>query len=206
MRTIILMSLVFALVISGSADAQNNKVKPGPYLSLNAGAVFPNDSDLTALGITLTAGFDTGYTIDGAIGYRFNEMFRAEAEVGFQKSSITSLSFAGTTVTIDGGDTDVLSGMANGYVDFPTDSIVTPYIMGGIGVATVDIDDDDSDTVAAAQIGAGLNFKIDEKVSLGLSYRFFATDDLSFTENSSGVTVDAEYSAHRVLLGAVFDF
>ncbi len=204
MRIIFSILFSIAVLIGGSVHAaEENK---GPYLSLNAGAVFPNDSDLTVLGVTLTAGFDTGFTVDGALGYRFNKNVRAEAEIGFQKSSITSLSFAGTTVTIDGGDTDVLSGMVNGYVDFTTDSIVTPYIMGGLGVASVDIDDDDSDTVGAAQIGAGLNFKIDKNVSLGLSYRFFVTQDLSFTDETTGITVNAEYSAHRVLLGATFGF
>ncbi len=92
--------------------------------------------------------------------------------------------------------------MANAYFDIDNGSQLVPFIMGGLGYAMVDAEIagvSDEDSSWAAQVGVGMNYKLNDDVSVGLSYRFFYIDDLDF----SGV--EAEYSSHRAMLGFTFN-
>jgi len=66
----------------------------------------------------------------------------------------------------------------------------------GIGTLTSSVDD----TVFAYQVGTGVSFAVNEKVSLDLNYRYFATSDPNFEG------IETEYSSHNVYAGIRVSF
>ena len=53
----------------------------------------------------------------------------------------------------------------------------------------------DEDVVAAYQLGGGVSFRMNENISLDLSYRYFVPSDPDFN------TVETEFASHNVSLG-----
>lgn len=184
----------------------------GPYVSGNLGLAIARDSDVTDStmpGVTLEIESDTGLALGGAIGYDFDS-FRVEGEVAYQRNNLDKGTLLGSSVNLD-GYTSSLAFLLNGYWDFVNSTPFTPFISGGLGVASVKIndfnvsgsgdpDESDSDTVFAYQIGAGVAYALDSNISIDLKYRYFATSDPDFD------TSEAEYSSHNFYIGVRFNF
>jgi len=193
----------------------------GPYVSGNLGLAIPSDSDIDSglKGIGLTLESDEGLAFGAAIGQEFTGNIRLEAEIAYQendldkaKVSVLGLGSADLEIT---GDTSSLALLLNGYYDFKNESAFTPFICGGVGMAKVDVSGitvtvpgwwsgpvttSDDDTVFAYQIGAGLGYAVNEKVSLDVKYRYFGTSDPEFE------LATAEYSSHNVYAGIRISF
>ena len=70
--------------------------------------------------------------------------------------------------------------------DIKTNSEITPYIGGGLGVANVAIDNlslsmngvtilgSEDDTVFAYQVGLGIGYEINDEMTADFGYRYFA--------------------------------
>lgn len=135
---------------------------------------------------------ETGFAARFAIGGRINRHFRAEVELGFNRTNQGSIEEtlvgATATSTYDGkGHFDTYTLMTNVWADLPVlDNSwgLTPYIGGGIGAALVNpqlvytnfstFGPQDSSVEFAAQLGAGVNWAINDRFSAGLGYRFMA--------------------------------
>lgn len=177
----------------------------------------------------------TGYLLGWTIGYQSlfdTDWFslRPEIELSFRQRDVDFEEFILDFDEIDGfaGDdvfdnfsdpADVLSLLFNLWLDFDFNG-VRPYLGGGVGVGWADMP-----TVAfflphfestdfVWQVGGGFNFDINERVFVGVGYRWFNGDfeeDTRFFVASEffdppviipleGVlTVDFEYEAHEVL-------
>lgn len=189
-------------VLSVSAQSENT------YLRLSAGTGLLTDSTVQVFGgDDATAEFDAGYALSAAYGQTSENIpfLRAEIEVDVQKNSLSSI---GSTFGLgdDAGDGDVFSvrGMINGYVDIPTGTFVTPYLLAGAGGNYVDVDLDgysDNTFVVAAQIGGGAAFEITERISVDARYRYVLSDNAKFQE-----VAEMEYSAHLLQLGLSLSF
>jgi opacity protein-like surface antigen len=206
--TIVLMAM--ALVVGGVASP----ALAGPYFSINGGAVWVNDADLSIDGYgkfgELT--FETGYSVSAAFGNSYSSGFRSEVEFAYRtndlddgKVSVPELSLyeAGP---ID-GELSSWAVMINGYYDFDTGSALKPFIGAGLGYANVDLElesESDDDGVFAYQLMAGLGFAISKEVSFDLQYRFFATDDPMYS--IYGIALEYEYMTHNVMAGLRFSF
>ena len=212
------------LALAGSAA----HAEGGMYATGQAGAVFVSDADNTQLPFSVESSFDTGFDLSASLGYRWDNGFRLEGEVGYAESDFDNL-----TITNDGGvgvalgvgslnglsldsdgDVSVVRFMANGFFDFDTGSGWTPYIGGGVGIANVSFNDvavlgvtivDDDDTVFAYQVGAGLRFELAQSVDLSLDYRYFATEDPEF-DDVTGFPFESELDSHIVRLGVLITF
>lgn len=142
--------------------------------------------------------YDTGYLVNGAIGLKM-ESYRVEAEVGYHSNDFDQAYYYG------GNDKmSIWSFMANAYYDFKmSDSDITPYIMGGLGVANVQWSyiggNNDDDTAFAWQVGAGVGFKATDKITVDVGYRYFATGDVNIYGG------DITISKHNVVAGLRFD-
>jgi opacity protein-like surface antigen len=136
-----------------------------PYLGAWAGLVATPDVDYDAPGENGDIKFDTGYGGGLAIGYDFGPA-RLEVEGSYRNSNAEE------------GDADlkIRTLMVNGYADFQTGSMTTPYLGAGIGYAKVDVEGDD-DEVFAGQLAAGVLFAVSPAVAVDLGYRFLMTDD-----------------------------
>lgn len=184
----------------------------GPYISGNIGLALASDSDLTdstVPGFTLTTEYNSGWALGAALGYDFN-MFRVEGEISYQKNDVDKLGAMGVSLDAT-GDVTAFSFLVNGYFDFINNSPFTPYISAGLGCARVEFNDfnisgsgfpsaSDDDTVFAYQIGAGIGYAVNEKVTIDLKYRYFATENPEFD------TTEAEFASNNILLGVRVNF
>jgi opacity protein-like surface antigen len=173
------------LIACGMAAQANN----GWYLSASGGPTFADDVNFTVQGRNVTAEFDTGFNINGALGYRFGR-FRLEGELAYLKNNLGKFSFRGSDLDAD-GDLSILGGLASLYFDILTNSRWTPYLGGGIGIANVSANDvaagpfsvrDKDDNAFAYQIKAGLSYSLSDSIQAILGYRLFGADDLDIED------------------------
>jgi opacity protein-like surface antigen len=179
-------------------------------VSGNVGFALAGDSDLTSPGLpNITIESDAGLALGVAAGYSSGNT-RGEVEIGYQKNDLDQATLLGVPVALT-GDTTSLSVLFNGYYDIDTDSQFTPFVSAGLGFAKIDLNDfnavgsgspdtNDDDTVFAYQLGAGVGYAVNEKISIDIKYRYFGTADAEFG------TEEIEYSSHNFLVGVRSSF
>ncbi|MEM1289820.1 MAG: outer membrane beta-barrel protein, partial [Pseudomonadota bacterium] len=132
----------------------------------------------------------------------------------------------------DMGSVKVTAFMANILKDFPVTDTLTPYIGAGIGVANIGVDVgnlddvqtpvtvqadavngyrislDDNDLVPAVQLRAGAAYKLTEKLTAELGYRFLQTAEYDLTGmiNDAPAEVSGTYRVHESLFTLRYDF
>lgn len=189
--------LLFAATALHAAPAlANNGEDAGIYLSGKVGAEFLNDSDFIGVqapeaGVPGMAGapanvevdFDTGFSINGAIGYDFDDGLikflhtRIELEAGYIETDVGGGVFNGGN-QIFGGDISNFTVTAG----FQTDIIwsdkqkVVPYFGGGIGIAVVD---------------ANINYFPNNGIATAPTFGVFGSDTGFVSRNQIGVAVKA---------------
>ncbi len=183
--------LILPLMVAGIVAAPSLALAEAtPYVSISGGLSLMNDSEETSI-----ATFKTGYVVNGAIGLK-NDSYRLEAEVGYHSNDLDT--WDGDPAITD-SNISIWSFMANGYFDYNmADSDITPYIMAGLGYASVNGDDGSNtydDGVFAWQVGGGVGFKAADKVTIDLSYRYFATGDADLGDEVFSI------STHNILAG-----
>lgn len=132
------------------------------------------DGDATDAGapgiFTMDFGFGFGAFAGGYVG----QNMRIEGEIGYRANDLES--FGGTLIN---GDVTSLAFMGNIYFDIPVQSVLTPYVGAGLGVADVEMTGfrTGKDTVLAAQVMVGATIATSPNVSLTFEYRLFGTDE-----------------------------
>jgi opacity protein-like surface antigen len=151
---------------------------------------------------------DPGVGVTIAGGYNFNKFLGVEMETGFAANNIDSIA---------GNSPDALlyhvPFLANVVLRFDDEaSRIVPYVSAGVGgdstLLWIDdslgVDGSDSDVVFAFQLSAGVRFRINEKMSAGLSYKYYRADEASWdVEDSGGRIKFGESTVH--LIAAVFN-
>jgi opacity protein-like surface antigen len=144
-------------------------------------------------------------------------MLRLEGELSYKNSEIKSITsnLDGTRLRNLNGDIGTLAFMANGFFDFHNPSIMTPYIGGGVGFASLHLSDTTSgnvivygaadDTVFAWQAGAGVEIALNRQVSLDLGYRYFGTERADF-ESDLAIDTSMKFESHNATVGVRFRF
>jgi opacity protein-like surface antigen len=224
-------SALIAALIAASAAGAASAEEGGRFYITAAGTVsFLGDGRQTVAdapfpGSTLVISnhHDTGWGGLGAIGYRFTDSIRIEAEVGRTENDADSFDIVSPfSVTLgQDGETDILRFMANAYFDFGrADARLRPYVGAGAGLAKVDgfrfagtgaapnarfVHYDDSDTSFAWQAMAGASLRITDKLSFMAQYRWFDAGTVDFI-TGAGQTEATEIDGHHVDIGARFSF
>lgn len=197
---ILLAVAVSALLIPNSSPAQYYDnffgANGGPYFRVGAGAALTADGSITEFS-GFAAGnkvkYDTGFAFEGAIGYAFNPWISAEFETGSfvnQISHVEGFALADTYLYN-------VPFMANVTLKYTIPrTIVTPYVGAGVGGSITGFDTDyfsngqvslygsDSTVVFAYQFYAGVRFDINGQMSVGIGYKYFATEDSDFRYES----------------------
>jgi opacity protein-like surface antigen len=199
------------------------------YFAGSAGAEFLRDGSLTSTGSGTNGSgeltYDTGFGGAAALGYAFGRV-RIEAEGFYRSSDLSQFNQATSgitvgTVTVTGagtktatGDQSALGALANLYYDFHTGTGWTPFVGGGIGMASISlkidrlgataVNFDESETVLAYQFGAGFSYQFTPRAAVTIGYRYFATADADL--QVGGTTDTVEYSSHNVQLGIRYGF
>jgi len=132
-----------------------------------------------------------GLVLTGAIGYDFGSA-RLEGALGYQKHDLKNVD----------EDISLLTVMVNAYYDFDAGSGVSPYVMGGLGMARVDMSwTSDDEDVFAWQLGAGVGYKVAERTTLDLGYRYLKPNN--FDTHGMG---DGKLACHNIMLGLRYQF
>lgn len=164
----------------------------GPFIRGEVGPTFFQNGTLKEFGgpVNAPVSYDVGVSAAGAVGYAFDKYVSLDFETGYvwgRINSIPGYSVNGSTI----GNVPFL-GNVTLSLPIPHTNIV-PYIGGGVGgsesifdghafsdgVTTVYGTEDD--TVFAYQGFAGMRFTLGPNVSLGVGYKYFATQDPTFS-------------------------
>lgn len=188
--------LILPLLVAGCfalpslAQAETN-----PYVSLSGGLGLMTDSTVDGDLVE----YKSGFLVNGALGLK-TDYARLEAEIGYHRNDLDTW---GGAPAFPDSNISVWSFMANGYLDYNmADSDITPYIMAGLGYASVNGDngsDTFDDGVFAWQVGAGVGFKAADKVTIDVGYRYFATGDADLGGDVFSI------ASHNILAGVRID-
>lgn len=163
----------------------------------------------------------TGIDADLIGGYDFGP-FRAEAEIGYKRATLSRVRTSGgfgSTGTFDAdGKVEALSSMVNLMADF-SDGGWSGFVGGGAGVARVKFDITvpgipgsgpnliDKQSKFAWQIIAGARREIGPNVELGLKYRYFQVPRLTFNDASGSLgQYRTRFKSHSLLASLIFSF
>lgn len=211
MRKVLLITLCLS-ILSIPAICSATPPSPGPYFSGFLGVVFPSDVDSTGFNLQDRVEFDPGFGMGGTAGFDFGAM-RIEAELSYKEQEIKTVTdrISNDRYTGVDGSVDATAFMLNVFVDLHNPGPVTPYFGAGVGFATLHQSDtygtstasgerewlylSDEDSVAAFQLGAGVEIALNRLLSLDLGYRYFRTSEASFVEN------DMEFENHNASVG-----
>ncbi len=164
-------------------------------------------------GLGLGYGFDNGFRLEAAGGYRGGEL-----DVPPQTSGILV-----GTATNPRGNAQVTDLMVNAIYDFNRDGAFSPYIGVGVGGARVKAKASnrtsgtgtnlsarngfaDTDTGTGFQGLLGFGMKLSERLTLDLGYKYTSIEDLDFEGVHNGIDYTADYSDHAATLGLRFGF
>lgn len=198
MKTRCFAGLAGLMVLSGAlaAQAQNyyfDTEGAGPYLRTGIGPVFFENGRVNNFGGSVPGGtidYQTGLSADVAVGFSFNKYVATDFDLGFVGAKIRSAQ----GFSSDNSYLYQAPFMGNLVLSYPIPrSIVVPYIGAGVGGSAVTFDTDrfsdgyttvvgrESDVVFAYQAFAGLRFNLNPTMSVGIGYKYFATESPTFT-------------------------
>ncbi|HLZ53367.1 MAG TPA: outer membrane beta-barrel protein [Verrucomicrobiae bacterium] len=199
----------------------------GPIFRLGVGPSFFQDGQLTQFstpGIAPTGpvpskvDYDTGLAFDAALGWAFNKYAALDFETGFIGAKINNV----PGYLSDNSRLYNVPFMVNATLSYPIPRTnIIPYVGAGVGGADVVFDTDnfqdnagingvvgsENDVVFAGQIFAGVRFALSRHLMLDVGYKYFATDDPTFTYPPDNFNVGFKGArTHSVLFGLTFDF
>ena len=189
-KTLLLTMLLAALAATPAYAA--------PYVSGSVGLGMAGDFKEPALG--LSYGVDSGFVVNGAVGYDFDGL-RVEGAVGYQENDYTNDTLGASLLTV----------MANGYYDFKTSGKIKPYVMAGLGIAHINADDEIGiptpwldDTYFAWQLGAGIGYEVAKNVTIDVGYRYLKPEGIE-CPNPVHLT-NVSWESHNFLVGIRYKF
>ena len=177
------------------------------YLGLRGSYVSAENQGTTSTLLDDDRSFSNGWGASGFVGFIVDDALRAEIEGGYRINTIDSAKIIrnvndntteGSTFAAD-GQVDMGLAMLNMYYDIHIDDLpVLPWVGVGIGGAYVNyqinydydgvggfdpVSAKDSDWQFAYQLMAGVTIPVAETMSMSVSYRYFATEDLAFVDS-----------------------
>ncbi len=185
------------------------------YLKMDGGASYLMDTELKDFFGPVSSGtelkFDVGPRFGLGGGYDITDWFAGEFELGFLYNGIDSIDNA-TEVDAALWTTPFL---VNVKLQLPTKSAVVPYVGAGAGGAGMFLDVEhielegteawgtDSTVSFAYQFFGGVQFKLNEKMALGVEYRFMGIENSDFDGEDGSIEL-GRIQAHAV--SAIFTF
>lgn len=198
----------------------------GYYAGFRGGVAFLEDTEFEWNGLDIENEYDTGYVISAMAGYQFVDAispglsFRPEIEIGYLAADVDIHNvFVQSTRNpglSDGstGDTSVLFGFVNAFVDYEVTPGFDIFAGGGVGIGQTSFDGhgvsatgvimDDDDIGFGYNIGAGVAFEVAEDVIIEGMYRYMSFD--AELEAVDGTESDVDVDAHTATIGIRFEF
>jgi opacity protein-like surface antigen len=149
------------------------------YFSFDAGVNLLQDFDLNGA----TAEADPGWRMGFTAGYNFNRWLGVEGEIGYAYAPLSDVDARFDYVPL----------LANVIFRYENRSKFTPYVgvgAGGAGSIFIfergSISGDDSNIMFAWQAKAGVRYQINEKLSVGIAYKYFGTAEQNYRIEDDG--------------------
>ena len=184
LKTILLGTIATTVLAVGIAQATPDQ--NGWYVGLEAGWVnVQNTSNVNADRDDIR--FDDGWGVLGTAGYAFyGSHWRVEAELGYRQNDVSSITDGGFTSHPDGELTNTTA-FLNAVYDISLLDSLDLSLGGGVGVDRMRYRDkfeglssSDTDTELAAQLIAGLTWRLSRHWDLDLNYRYLFTQHPDF--------------------------
>jgi len=224
----VLAGAYVSCAVVGAARA----AEPGPYVKAEIGPTFTDDVELkefVGLGGRATIEFDPGMRFAIGGGYSFADWVAIGGETGVSFNYIDNISgnFHGE------GDSSIgqVPLLANIIFKIPTRIGLEPFAGAGAGVSfpyfyaddivfdptpgvsgdeTI-VDGSESDVVFAWQLFAGLKYRLDDRMSIGLSYKYLHAESPDWEAEDVFTGLDSEISigdleTHAVTFVFTFKF
>jgi len=201
--------ILLAVAVTGMSLGAVNAFAVSPYVTLGGGVGVLGDGEVSfndAASRDTSVNYEEGWVVRAAIGAALNKNFRLEVEGFYNNNDADKINVRDRFVAeADLSGIEVAGGMFNAYYDINFGSPFVPFIGGGVGIAKVDadvrnIDTSLDETVWAWNIGGGLAYAINKNVSLEVSYRYLATEDIEFDR------LTLTYEDNQFLGGVRFTF
>jgi len=178
-------AVVAAALIAAPLAAQAQNLSPGFYVGVEGGVNFIHNLNTNIAGQTNSP--RVGWMVGAVVGYDFVGP-RVELEIPYRRNNVNT----------NYGQTNVqsIAAMVNVLYDFFPQSIVSPHIGAGVGIARVT----QSQTEFAYQGIAGLSAVINDSIRISLDYKFFGTTNPSFAGASY------RYLNHSAMLTLAYKF
>ena len=200
-----LVALVTLLVLSNPSLSTAASGSRGPYFSGFLGTSIFQDINATNNDFQHSTSFRENIELNPGLyagvtgGYDFG-FVRLEGEFSSRSAEIDTITSQANSYRIHNVDGDVgaLASMINVFFDLHNNSRFTPYLGGGIGIATLYISDtygyvtkrdstyyqplygESDDTVFAYQLVGGVDIALNKRFSLDVGYRYFKTNEAHF--------------------------
>ena len=185
MATKLKRTLALAALMAGASSVAN--ANEGWYGRFDVGWSVDGEIDDGATSEDL----EDDFIGSGGVGYGFLNGFRLEGAVDYRNNETDVSSI----------EAKVWSAMANLYYDFNRGGTLQPYLGLGVGYANADIDVvGDSDSIAYQGL-AGVGWRMGDRATLDLGYRYFAAPELSYPGFP-----DVEYEHQAVTVGLRWAF
>lgn len=174
------------------------------YVSLQTGYVPPATDNWTNKnnGGNVKTKYKAGPSFSVAVGYHFNDHWRAEIEALYIGQNVRNVEFTGFNESMRGSER-AYSGMLNGYFDWKNKTKFTPYLGAGVGYTVIRVQNKRETTATYEGLGyirrpsvqgiLGVNYAMTQHFSLGMNYTLFYTfsdDGFDFVEHPSGNSVE----------------
>lgn len=179
------------------------QARDGFYLAVRGGLTNPN---MNAVDDKITdkaaVDFDDVWMVGGAFGYRWGYL-RTELEYTYRDEYSDRQEY-GNTGTFRDAALEAESYMANAYIDFMPDYIISPFISGGIGYTNLKLSTKTTGRQARSwdesnltwSLGGGLSLRLNKCLNLDMGYRYLDMGEIE----------EANMNAHEYYAGLRYTF
>ena len=207
-----LLALALALIAPSAAAEQH-----GYYMTVHLGSTLMKDAGNSGSTLDFETEQKIGYGASFIMGYEWLSGFRAEGEFTYRKHELDKIDVGRTggitNLRVGSADTDgdieTLAFMANGTLNYLTESRFSPFVLAGAGFVRYAANDvralnvdivNDHDWVFAYQVGGGFAYAISEIFDFEVTYKYLITEDPSLRD-SAGRKFESEYASHSIMFG-----
>ena len=190
----------------------------GNYISLNFGVSNLGEAQLSNSTRRFSYAYESENNVFGsfALGTNFSDNLHGEIELSFRNYDNLLIRNDSGSIIID-SELSNRSILANIFYDFTSlgfsNQRFIPFLMGGVGLSILDLESNNKeltgidqvksdDSALVFQLGAGFEYKLENRHSLILGYRYFSTQDSNLGNiEITDQTPSELYLGYKVPLG-----
>lgn len=188
--------LAAAALALAACPARAEESGAGPYLNIEVGPSWMQNTTGRQGGGEGTVKFDTGARVHFTFGYNLNRYAGLEISTGIAANGVKDTDYSLTEVPI----------LFGGVLRYPNSSRFEPYAGAGVGFVSsiFGFEDDccysyDTDMALAWQGQAGLRYRLGKTCWLGLGYQYLGVADTDYSVFGIRTELDTLHS-HSALL------